>query len=351
MERFVQLHLLTFYAPANLNRDELGRPKTAIMGGATRLRISSQSLKRTWRTSGLFSQALADHLGTRTKEMGVRVCSRLLDAGVKEKNARVWARCIAGVFGKLKSAKDSGTEQDLHIEQLAHFSPEEIRAVDELVATLIKRGSDPTDDELELLREGTIAADIAMFGRMLASKPRFNVEAAVQVAHAITVHKVAVENDFFTAVDDLNDGKDDVGAGHMGETEFGAGLFYQYICIDRLLLQENLGQRRDLVQRTIAALVEAAAKVAPTGKQASFASRAHASYILCERGDVQPRSLAIAFLEPVNDRNMLAGAIDKLDGTRTRMADAYGDESTAFAIMDCQNGVGSLAEIIACATE
>ena len=351
MDRFVQLHLLTSHAPANLNRDDLGRPKTAIMGGATRLRISSQSLKRAWRTSEVFAQALAGHLGTRTKEMGVRVCTRLLEAGAKDKNAREWARAIAGVFGTLESTKDGGEELDLRIKQLVHFSPEEMQAIDDLVTKLTERGSTPTDEELELLREGSIAADIAMFGRMLASKPRFNVEAAVQVAHAITVHKVAVENDFFTAVDDLNDGQDNIGAGHMGETEFGAGLFYQYICIDRQLLLENLGGREDLSQRAIAALVEAAAKVSPTGKQASFASRARASYIFCERGDVQPRSLAVAFLDPVSDRSVLASAIEKLTETGTRMAKAYGDEPAHVAVMDCHAGTGSLAEIIACATE
>ena len=63
MSRFLQLHLLTFFPPANLNRDDLGRPKTAIVGGVTRLRLSSQALKRAWRTSDLFSTALAGQWG------------------------------------------------------------------------------------------------------------------------------------------------------------------------------------------------------------------------------------------------------------------------------------------------
>jgi CRISPR system Cascade subunit CasC len=128
MNKFVQLHLLTSYPPANLNRDDLGRPKTAMMGGANRLRISSQSLKRAWRTSDAFKQALAEHVGVRTKEMGVRVYRSLIEKGVKDKQAQDWAKSIAGIFGKLKSAK-KGEDEDsligLEIEQLAHFSPEE----------------------------------------------------------------------------------------------------------------------------------------------------------------------------------------------------------------------------------
>ena len=121
MSEFIQLHLLTSYPPANLNRDDLGRPKTALMGGTERLRISSQSLKRHWRVSELFQEALAGHLGTRTKRFGLEIHQQLLDAGVAEKQAREWAASIAGVFGK-------GKKDSLEIEQLAHISPAEQKA-------------------------------------------------------------------------------------------------------------------------------------------------------------------------------------------------------------------------------
>ncbi|MBA1329674.1 CRISPR-associated protein Cse4, partial [Candidatus Endoriftia persephone str. Guaymas] len=188
---------------------------------------------------------------------------------------------------------------ELEIEQLAHFSPEELAAIDALVDELAASGEAPTQERLALLRERHTAADIALFGRMLASSPKYNTEAAAQVAHAISVHKVTVEDDFFTAVDDLNNGEEDMGAGHMGETEFAAGLFYQYICIDRDLLRKNLSGDTELADKTLDALIRAAATVAPCGKQNSFASRARASYILCERGEAQPRSLSVAFLKPV----------------------------------------------------
>lgn len=350
MNRFMQLHLLTSYPPSNLNRDDLGRPKTAEMGGATRLRISSQSLKRAWRTSPVFEEAAKGHVGTRTKEMGRRICKRLMEGEIAEKKAREWSRKIAEQFGKAKGSTDDGKPEWLEIEQLAHFSPEEIEHINKLTDILIERGTEPTDQELELLREKPAAADIALFGRMLAAKPKYNVEAAAQVAHAITIHQVAVEDDFFTAVDDLNEGVEDVGAGHMGETEFGAGLFYLYICVDRRSLLENLGGDEELARRTLAALVEAAVKVSPTGKQNSFASRAYASFALCETGDQQPRSLSVAFLQPVRGTSLLEEGIQRLMDTRDRMNHVYGDCADRFCMLNAYRGEGSLAEVVECAT-
>lgn len=364
MSRFVQLHLLTSYPPANLNRDDLGRPKSAVMGGEPRLRISSQSLKRAWRTSDTFKQALDGHIGIRTKEMGVRVYDALVTKGVKEKQAAEWAKAIAGVFGKLKSLskkekasleeltneerrKKESTE--LQIEQLAHFGPEEVSAIDRLVEAIAQRGEGPKDEELNLLRKQHSAADIALFGRMLASSPSYNTEAAAQIAHAITVHSVIAEDDFFTAVDDLNSGEEDVGAGHMGETEFAAGLFYLYACIDRELLKENLGGDTELADKALAALIECAATVAPTGKQNSFASRARASYLLCECGDQQPRSLSVAFLKPVQHGDILEKAIHVLEQTMEKMDDVYGPCADRRSTLNAVKAEGSLQAVIACA--
>ncbi|GJL83252.1 MAG: type I-E CRISPR-associated protein Cas7/Cse4/CasC [marine bacterium B5-7] len=356
MTQFVQLHLLTSYPPANLNRDDLGRPKTAMMGGTNRLRISSQSLKRAWRTSDTFQHALASHIGVRTKEMGVKVYHALLEKDIKEKQARDWAKSIAAVFGKLKTAKKSDNEEgtsqliELETEQLAHFSPEEQKAIENLIDELVSNGKAPDKEQLLLLRHKHTAADIALFGRMLASQPGFNTEAAAQVAHAITIHKVSVEDDFFTAVDDLNRGEEDAGAGHIGETEFAAGLFYLYLCIDCDQLVSNLSDDQSLADQTMAALIQSAATVAPTGKQNSFASRARASYILCERGDSQPRSLSVAFLKPVSGSDMLESGIAILEETKLKMDNAYGDGANASASMNATTGEGNLKEIIDCAT-
>lgn len=338
MTTFIQLHLLTSYPPANLNRDDLGRPKTARMGGAERLRVSSQSLKRHWRTSDLFQEAVANHVGTRTKRLGVGVLDRLLAGGVKEKDAKEWAIRIAEVFGAPK-------KNSVEIEQLAHISPEEQQAVEELTDRLISESRAPEDEELKLLRKKPAAVDVALFGRMLASAPEYNVEAACQVAHAITVHPVVIEDDYFTAVDDLNK-DEDKGAAHIGETGFAAGLFYSYVCINRDQLVDNLRGDVDLADRAIAALTEAAIKVAPSGKQNSFGSRAYASYVLAEKGRQQPRSLSVAFLKPIHGRDQAGEAVQCLESQVERFDQVYGACSDQRYVLDATAGSGKFDELL-----
>ena len=346
MSRFVQLHLLVSYPPSNLNRDDTGRPKTAIVGDANRLRISSQSLKRAWRTSDEFDAAMGGHIGVRTKEMGRKIFNALQEKGVDEKKAREWAKQIASQFGKLKSDKKTENNQDLHVEQLVHFSPEEQTAIDALIAEVAVSGVAPTENQLKLLSKPKQAVDIAMFGRMLASSPGFNMEAAVQVAHAITIHKVAVEDDYFTAVDDLNNGDEDSGSAHIGESGFGAGVFYLYVCINRELLQNNLGDDAVLCKQSLRALVNAATKVSPTGKQNSFASRAYAAYVLAEKGDQQPRSLAQAFLKPVTGADMLERSVKELNKRVVNFDSVYGKCADAREFFNVETGEGSLEKLM-----
>lgn len=349
MHRFLQLHLLTSYPPSNLNRDDLGRPKSAIVGGVKRLRISSQSLKRAWRSSESFAQTLEGHVGVRTKEMGRKVYRDLTAQAVPEKDAKEWAKAIAGQFGKLKAADKKDPLAELDIEQLAHFSPEEQAAIDSLAQTLMDQGSAPTEDQLKLLRHEHRAADIALFGRMLASSSEFNTEAAAQIAHAITVHKVQEEDDFFTAVDDLN--RANMGAGHMGESGFGAGVFYLYACINRELLRDNLQSDDGLTKKALAALIEAMCKIAPTGKQNSYASRAYASYALAEKGDQQPRSLTLAFVDPVAGPDFINHAIGRLNDRMEKLDKVYGDCAAARYAFNAEQGEGSLNDLIRFATE
>jgi CRISPR system Cascade subunit CasC len=321
------------------------------MGGFDRLRVSSQSLKRAWRTSDLFQQVLGENVGTRTKLLGVMVYEKLVAGGIKEKQAKEWAQKIAGVFGALKKAKEKDQLVDLEIEQLVHVSPVEKQAIDELVELLISRNGAPEEAELNLLRKQGQSADIALFGRMLASSPAYNVEAACQVAHAISVHPVVIEDDYFTAVDDLNDGSEDAGAAHIGETGFAAGLFYSYICINRELLVDNLGGDEELAMKAIKALIEAAVKVSPDGKQNSFASRAYASYILAEKGDQQPRSLSVAFLKPVTSQGIEgadfgSAAIGALTTQRKNMDAVYGPCADDWCEINVFDGKGTLPELL-----
>lgn len=338
MTQFIQLHLLISYPPANLNRDDLGQPKTAKLGGVERLRVSSQSLKRAWRTSELFQQKLAGTIGTRTKRLGREAFEALSKAGVAEKQAREWASQIAQVYGAVKK------EAPLDIEQLVHIAPEEWATLDALLVTLAEEKRAPSQEELDALLHEQHAVDIAMFGRMLAAKTERNAEAAVQVAHAIGVHASAIEDDYFTAVDDLN--KDDSGAGHVGEAGFAAAVFYQYLCIDRDLLKRNLGGDEALTQKALFALTEAALKVGPSGKQNSFASRAYAHFALVEKGSQQPRSLTLAFVKPVADGDYLHEAVAALKRVQLNMDKVYGPCADTRSEINVLDGEGSVAELL-----
>jgi len=349
MSRFIQLHLLTAYPPANLNRDDQGSPKTAKMGGYDRLRVSSQCLKRTWRTSDLFQAAMSDHLGTRTKLLGIDIYDQLIAGGIKEKDAKDWTKAIAGVFGALKKAEKDKPLADIEIEQLVHVSPAEQQTMKKLTEKLIAEQRAPDVDELKLLRLNEQAVDIALFGRMLASSPAFNIEAACQVAHAISVHPVVIEDDYFTAVDDLNNGLEDMGAAHIGETRFAAGLFYSYICINRELLVKNLDGNEELANKAIRALTEAAVKVAPEGKQNSFASRAYASYVLAEKGDQQPRSLSVAYLKPINHReneDFIADSITAIIKQKDSFDKVYGACADTRYELNAPKEQGTLVDLL-----
>lgn len=350
MTTFIQLHLLTAYPAANLNRDDSGTPKTVLIGGATRLRISSQSLKRAWRTSELFEQALAGNIGVRSGRIAREVAQIMMDSGIDEKTAVSAVKDIANYFGKVKTdKKNEGKLPNAETEQLVHISPAEFDAVKALAHRLAQEKRAPKTEELDLLRHDRMAVDIAMFGRMLADKPEFNVEAACQVAHAFGVAETLVEDDFFTAVDELRAASEDAGAGHLGETGFGSALFYTYICIDKDLLVKNLNGDVALANKTLRAFTEAALKVSPTGKQNSFASRAYASWALAEKNTEQPRSLAAAFYNPINGTNQLEVAIKRITALRNNMNTVYGQQSDTesdVVSFDTTSKQGSMNEML-----
>lgn len=346
MAAFLQLHLLTVYGPSNLNRDDTGRPKSVIFGGVPRLRVSSQSLKRAWRTSDVFAVGLDGHLASRTQRLGMDIFDRLREGGMDDAEALETARGIAGVFGKPRSEKDE--KEATFIEQLAFISPQErseaVALADRVLAGEAIEAPKPDD----LLRTADTAADIAMFGRMLADTPKYNREAAVQVSHAFTTHRAIAEDDYYTAVDDLKsrDEPEDAGAGFLGVQEFGSGVFYLYVCVDRDLLLTNLGDTNSVRDASLAALVEAAATVAPKGKQASFASRARAIYVLGEKGAAQPRSLAAAFLKPVSGSDQGQVSIEQLEGFRDRLDAAYGACADHRYTLNVLQGEGTVRDLI-----
>lgn len=393
MSRFVQLHILTSYPPSNMNRDDQGRPKTAKMGGTDRLRVSSQSLKRTWRVSDLFIDRItqgADHtvfnvsvpanLSKRSRTFsGEWVKPFLQKQGVAEDDADAWSKDLCRAFGQMENDKNklsqvaAVTDTELlgfHklVDQVRDFlvDKKSTNFTDKMVGLIETRDKKKKSDDIkkanqaitkfvadECLGSGTTAVDIALFGRMLASTPKYNIEAACQVAHAISVHPVTIEDDYFTAVDDLNTGNDDAGAAHIGEAGFAAGVFYSYICINKELLIENLNGNKELASKAIAALTEAAVTVAPKGKQNSFAHPTYAFYALAEKGDRQPRSLCVSFLKPVPKyaENYATEALDALENQRSNFDKVYGPCADARYVMNSITAEGTLQELLTFVSE
>lgn len=346
MSAFVQFHILTAYPPSNPNRDDQGRPKSALVGGAPRLRLSSQSIKRAVRESSFFAQDLAGHMGARTKRMGVELEARLIAQGTAPDSAKAAAATVAGLFSKLEPAA-KGKPQEPVTTTLAFISPEEWALAEDLAARVLAGEDLPKDKELKklVLRHADGAVDIAMFGRMLADDPDFNRDAAVQVGHAITTHRVLAEDDWFSAVDDLKKREEDAGAGHLGETGFGSGVYYLYACVNVDLLVENLGGDRDLAARGLESLARALAVATPRGKQNSFAHHPRAGYIRAEIGPQQPRDLSGAFFAPVTGADLMAASVAALETVEGQIAAAYGPGCDAHEVMNVAAGQGKLDEI------
>lgn len=346
MANFIQLHYLTTYPPSNPNRDDQGRPKSAMFGGVNRLRLSSQSIKRAARVSPSFTNALKGHLGERTRQFGKIVKGHALSLGADEAKAQDIAEKIANVFGKLdvKKGKDSGAA---FIAQLAFLSPDEQAKALELAQAAVDGEQLPELNELKklILRTADSAADVAMFGRMFAVDPDFNREAAVQVSHAITTHRADIEDDFYTAVDDLKISSEDSGAGFIGDAGFGSGIYYLYSCIDVDLLIENLEGDAELAARSAEALMESLAIATPAGKQNSFSHHPLATYIRVESGNQQPRDLSGAFFKPIRGEDLREQSIVALESTVKKLEKAYGLSAEKSISLNVEKEEGSLNQL------
>jgi CRISPR system Cascade subunit CasC len=347
MTTFLQFHLLTVYGPSNPNRDDQGRPKQATVGGAPRLRLSSQSVKRALRESAFFAQDLAGNKGTRTKRLFEKLRDKLVADGADPAEAKKAAEQVAGIFGKLE-APDKKAPEEMVATTLAFVSPEEWRLAEALAAKILAGEDLPKDKDLKrlVLRNADGAVDIAMFGRMLADDADFNREAAVQVGHAITTHRAHAEEDWFSAVDDLNKAED-TGAGHLGEHAFGSGVYYQYVCVNVDLLVKNLGGDAMLAARGLESLARALAVATPTGKQNSHAHHPRAAYIRAERGTRTPRDLTGAFFTPVTGQPWTARSVAALEDMADKIDRAYGKAWDDRAVLDVERGLGSLDEVAA----
>lgn len=335
---FIELHLIQNFSPSNLNRDDTGNPKDCEFGGHRRARISSQSLKRAIRQEPVFAKTTQAKNGERSKRMTKPIFEQLVAAGKPEEQAQVVANAAVAAYYSKKENMDD--KKPNHTQFLMYFSQTEI---DALAKTLL----DNWDEALtaaqakksvanlvsQLVKETkyrSSAPDIALFGRMLADKTELNIDAACQVAHAISTHRISMEMDFYTAVDELQDPTDDegAGAGMMGFTNFNSACFYRYVRIDWQKLVDNLGGDVDLARRTVEGFLRAALDAIPTGKQNGFAAQNPTNMALAiVREDGKSWNLANAFEEPVRpqrDSGLIRSSIEALDtywGDLTRRRD------------------------------
>ena len=345
MRRFTQLHLLTAYPPSNPNSDDLRRPKTATYGGVMRLRLSSQSIKRAARTGEVMRKRLDGHLGVRTRHIGEDIRRHLAERGVDEQGAIEIAATIAAAFGKVDAVALKAKPPEVRLRQLVFISPHERARALQWAGRLVAGEALPDDLNERVLQRADTTIDIAMFGRMLANEPQFNREAAVQVAHAITTHRASVEDDYFTAVDDLRSRAGDTGAGFLDDAGFGSGVYYLYACIDNAALVRNVDGAVELASAGVRALVEALATGSPKGRRNSYAHHARAGYIRAEAGNTQPRSLASAFLQPITGDDLMGDSAVALTRMAGSLDAAYGAQTDMHRIMDAHNGEGTLNDI------
>jgi CRISPR system Cascade subunit CasC len=335
--RFLQIHTLTHYPASLLNRDDAGFAKRMPLGGAVRTRISSQCLKRHWRTydgENSLSTIPADP-SIRSRVAFERfIVAPLCKEGVPEQVARLATqRIVDAVFGseakkekaKGRSGKAAATEDATEpaaskpvstaqvtilgrpeLDYLLVLAREAIAAAGAAPAKVEAAVSERMKDKklrenLAALRPGSLEAGLgaALFGRMVTGDVLAATDAAIHVAHAITVHGHLTESDYFTAIDDLIRDEGEQGSGHINSSELTSGLFYGYVVVDVPLLLRNLGEDQALAGDVVHRLVHMVATVSPGAKKGSTAPYAYSHLVLAESGNRQPRTLQNAFIEPV----------------------------------------------------
>jgi len=327
----IEVHVLQNHAPSNRNRDDTGSHKEAVFGGHKRARISSQCLKRSIRRSQIFTENLKGLLAMRTRTLPELVRKHLKESGFSEKMAEIGAQ-KASAFGT-EEGKEQKPNKSGHYRtaQTMFLSKADIEAVSEVIATAANEAKDEKTFEKveakELQKKAEdkgfrpISVDVALFGRMVTSEAIVNVEASSQFAHAISTHKVDHEFDYYTAVDDFERAADDEagsGADMIGDIEYNSACYYKYFNIHVEGLVDNLTgaafrqkvedndkkNARETAGKAIRALIEAACRVTPSGKQNSFAAHQLPSLVWVEiRGQNLPVSYANAFCNPVNPKS------------------------------------------------
>ena len=307
--RFLQIHTLTPYTGALLNRDDAGLAKRLPYGGVLRTRVSSQCLKRSWRIAD--DPHSLDHIdGSQAAFRSRELITRKVIEPLRSRFSQELINAIEPEFQQAVYG-DKGTTRKGR--QTLLFGQPELDWLAQQAEILAEQSGNDPEKALQAAKEwkklfrpninamrdtvrlpGGLTS--ALFGRMVTSDTDANIAAAIHVAHAFTVHAEETENDYFTAVDDLS--LDEPGADTIQETELTSGLFYGYVVVDIPGLLDNLSGDTDLAGKVLFNLIHLIAEVSPGAKLGSTAPYGRASLMLLEAGDRQPRSLAEAFRKP-----------------------------------------------------
>ena len=341
---FVEIHIIQNFAPANLNRDDSNMPKDAEFGGYRRARISSQCIKRSIRKSVAFAERV-ENVGYRTKTTRENLVEIFIDEhSLSQIEADTFTReileKITGGYATKKSSKVLPAIAKDKTKVLYYTHESELKRIAKYVNDKkIEGEKNPVEagykEFIKFNANKIDTVDIALFGRMLADEPNMKIDAAAQVAHAISTNKLDSEFDFFTAVEDYNENQagkadEDQGAGMMGDIGFNSSCYYRYALIDANKLTDNLFGKSDMAISGILGFIEGSIEAIPTGKQTSFAAQNPPEFIMLTiRENSAPMSLANAFARPVkvsgngND-NLIANSVTELKEYKDKINAMYG---------------------------
>ncbi len=350
---YVDVHVIQTVPPANINRDDAGSPKQAMFGGVLRGRVSSQAWKRAARRELMEQGYDRQVLGVRTDMAPFMLKNSLMDKGLSEEDAERCAVAAREAWGIKpgKASEKAAVSEQLKTAYLLFLAREQVDRMADLVLTL----DEIPDDAGELAKAmksldfgGVLgtghSVDVALFGRMVADRASWNVDASTQVAHAISTHGIDVEFDYYTAVDDEN-AADETGAGMIGTIEFNSATLYRYANIGVHQLLENLEGDVEAVMAALGAFVKSFAFSMPTGHQNSFGHRTVPQLVALVVRQGQPVNLVTAFEAPVAadaHGGIAMNSVLRLDRELAGMSEQWGlvpasVKATYVGALDCEN--------------
>lgn len=347
---FIDIHILQTVPPSNINRDDTGSPKSAVFGGVRRARVSSQAWKRATRKR--FNGTLdTSDIGHRTKRVAELLGNEIekLEPSLETVEAQKLASDALKAAGiKLttpKMPKNAPADTPLADQSgyLLFLSAGQYAKLAALAVAAHKDGGKVNGKDAKAAVNSEHSFDVALFGRMVADDAELNVDAAAQVAHAISVHAVEPEFDYYTAVDDFQESQEETGAGMIGTVEFNSSTLYRYANVNVPGLLTNLDDPA-ATARAAAAFVESLVLSMPTGKQNTFANRTMPDVVVVSIRNDQPVNLVGAFETPARRRDgqsLVADAASKLVARHEDIAAVYGAPAKVWVA-----GIGEAAAAV-----